>query len=195
MYSLIGFRLAAQIPEMAEIQKSLFVEENITQRIYLLRDRKVMLDRDLAILYGVKPIRLREQVKRNHGRFPEHFMFQLTDNEVAEMVSQNAIPSLQHLGGTLPYAFTEHGILMLASVLKSETAMQISIRIIEIFIKMRELFTNQKDILLKLDQLDRKVVNHDADIQTVFKILNQMLKEPESPPRRRIGFRRAMDDD
>jgi len=154
-----------------------------------------MLDRDLAILYGVKPIRLREQLKRNLTRFPAHFVFQLTEDEVAHMVSQNAIPSLQHLGGALPYAFSEHGILMLANILKSETAMQISIRIIEIFIKMRELFANQKDILLKLEKLDRQVVSHDADIQAVFKILKQMLTEPEPKPRRRIGFRRAKEED
>jgi len=152
-----------------------------------------MLDRDLAILYG--PIRLREQVKRNLHRFPGHFMFQLTEDEVNQMVSQNAIPSLQHLGGSLPSAFTEHGILMLATVLKSETAMQISIRIIEIFIKMRELFANQKDILRKLEQLDRLVVSHDEDIQAVFKILKQMLSEAQPPPRNRIGFRRVIEDD
>lgn len=80
-----------------------------------------MLDKDLAALYGVKPIRLREQVKRNINRFPDRFMFQLTENEVTFMVSQNAIPSKQHLGGTLPYAFTEHGVLMLANVLKKAT--------------------------------------------------------------------------
>ena len=180
---------------MEQNHSSHFIEEAITQKIYLLRSQKVMLDRDLAILYGVKPICLREQVKRNLTRFPEHFMFQLTEAEVTHMVSHSAIPSLQHLGGYLPYAFTERGILMLANVLKSDTALQISIRIIEIFIKMRELFANQKDILLKLEKLDRQVVNHDADIQTVFKILKQMLTEPEPKPRRTIGFRRAKEED
>ncbi len=90
-----------------------------------------MLDRDLALLYGVKPIRLREQVKRNLLKFPTNFMFQLTKQEVEIVVPQNAIPSRMHLGGTLPYAFTEHGILMLANVLKSKKAIQVSIRIIE----------------------------------------------------------------
>ena len=97
-----------------------------------------MLDRDLAELYGVKSIRLREQVKRNQERFPENFMFQLTEKEVEKMVSQNAIPSKQHLGGYLPYAFTEHGVLMLANVLKSNQAITMSIRIIEIFVKLRK---------------------------------------------------------
>ncbi len=176
-------------------QDAVFIEEHITQKIYFLRARKVMLDRDLAILYNVKAIRLREQVKRNINRFPSHFMFQLTEDEVTQMVSQDAIPSLQHLGGALPYAFTEHGILMLASTLKSETAMQISVKIIEIFIKMRELLINQKDFLLKLEQLDRKVLSHETSIQTILKILKQMVKVPESPPRKRIGFRRSTDDD
>src|SRR6187431_930962 len=91
-------------------------DQVLLNKIYLIRKHKVMLDRDLAELYGVKAIRLREQVKRNQQRFPENFMFQLRENEVDNMVSQNAIPSKQHLGGTLPYAFTEHGVLMLANV-------------------------------------------------------------------------------
>ena len=118
-------------------------DEALVNKIFLLRNQRVMLDRDLADLYGVKAIRLREQVKRNVERFPGHFMFQLTEQETEIMVSQNAIPSKKHLGGTLPYAFTEHGVLMLANVLKSERAMQMSIRIIEVFIKMREMLLTQ----------------------------------------------------
>ena len=97
-----------------------------------------MLDKDLANLFAVRAIRLREQVKRNRDKFPSHFMFQLTDYEVDIMVSQNAIPSRQHLGGSLPFVFTEHGVLQLANVLKSKRATQVSIRIIEIFVKMRK---------------------------------------------------------
>ena len=95
-------------------------DEVVMNKIYNIRNHKVMLDRDLAELYGVKSIRLREQVKRNITKFHEHFMFQLTEIEVEIMVSQNAIPSKSHLGGTLPFVFTEHGVLMLANVLKSE---------------------------------------------------------------------------
>jgi hypothetical protein len=94
-------------------------DEVITSKIYLVRKEKIMLDRDLAELFDVKAIRLREQVKRNLEKFPQHFIFQLTDKEVDSMVSQNAIPSKQHLGGALPYVFTEHGVLQLANVLKS----------------------------------------------------------------------------
>ncbi len=125
-------------------------DEIISTKIYLIRDKKVMLDRDLAGLYDIKAIRLREQVKRNLERFPENFMFQLSEKEVDILVSQNAIPSRKHLGGYLPYAFTEHGILMLANVIKSERAIKMSIRIIEIFVSMREMLLAYKDILHKL---------------------------------------------
>ena len=110
-------------------------DEVVMNKIYQIRDHRVMLDRDLAELYGVKAIRLREQVKRNQKRFTVTFMFQLTEMEVENMVSQNAIPSRQHLGGYLPYAFTERGVLMLANVLKSDQAIRMSIRIVEIFVK------------------------------------------------------------
>jgi hypothetical protein len=103
---------------MSKVSKSIVPDEVLINKIYLLRGEKVMLDRDLAELYDVKSIRLREQVKRNIDRFPEKFMIQLTEEEVDIMVSQNAIPSKQVLGGSLPYAFTEHGVLMLANVLK-----------------------------------------------------------------------------
>ncbi len=102
-------------------EKNLVIpDEVVMNKIHLIRDHKIMLHRDLAELYGVKAIRLREQVKRNQERFPENFMFQLTESEIALMVSQNAIPSKQHLDGHLPNAFTEHGVLMLANVLKSD---------------------------------------------------------------------------
>jgi hypothetical protein len=153
-----------------------------------------MFDKDLAELYGVKAIRLREQVKRNAKKFPENFMIHLTNEEVEMMVSQNAIPSRKYLGGYLPYAFTEHGVLMLATVLKSDTAIQVSLRIIEIFVKMRELLSSHKDILLKLEQLEKKVTDHDEDIQMIFQALKQLLNPPAAA-RSRIGFKRSNDKD
>ena len=147
-----------------------------------------MLDRDLATLYGVMAIRLREQVKRNRERFPENFMFQLSEKEVEDMVSQNAIPSKQHLGGYLPYAFTEHGVLMLANVLKSEQAITMSIRIIEIFVKLREVLLTHKDILLKLEQFEKRAVRQDGDIKLIFKYLKELLN-PQTEPMRKIGFK------
>lgn len=165
----------------------LIANDIIESKIYLLRGQKVILDRDLAVLYDVKPIRLREQVKRNTKRFPESFMFQLTEKEVDMMVSQNAIPSKQHLGGYLPYAFSEHGILMLANVLKSERAIEVSIKIIEIFVKFREMLLTHKDILLKLEQIEKNVTSHDENIQLIFKYLKQLLNPPKEE-RRKIGF-------
>ena len=164
-------------------------DEVVMSKIYQIRGVKVMLDRDLAELYGVKAIRLREQVKRNQERFPDNFMFQLTELEVEKMVSQNAIPSRQHLGGYLPYAFTEHGVLMLANVLKSEQAIRMSIRIIEIFVKLREVLLTHKDILLKLQQLEKSAVRQDGDIKLIFKYLRKLLN-PKTRPLRKIGFRR-----
>lgn len=165
-------------------------DQVLVDKIVIIRGQKVMFDRDLAELYGVKPIRLREQVKRNISRFPENFMFQLTDEEVNVMVSQNAIPSKKHLGGSLPYAFTEHGVLMLSNVLKSERALVMSIRIIEIFVKLREALLSHKDILLKVERLERKVVTNDADIKLIFEYLKELL-DPKTEPMRKIGFRQS----
>ncbi len=126
--------------------KKIVPREIIQSKIFIIREKKVMLDKDLALLYGIKPIRLREQVKRNLKRFPSDFMFQLTENEVDVMVSHFAIPSRKHLGGHLPYAFTEQGVLMLSSVLNSEKAIQINIQIMRAFNKLRELMIEHRDL-------------------------------------------------
>ncbi len=165
-------------------------EKFLVNKIYFLREQKVMLDRDLAELYGVQAKRLREQVKRNLNRFPKNFMFQLTAEEAEILVSQNVIPSLQHLGGTLPYAFSEHGILMLANVLKSEEAVQMSVRIIEIFVKMRELLSIHKDILLQLENLEKRVGANSNDIQKIFSALKKLL-DPERPPMEKVGYKNS----
>ena len=161
----------------------------IKDKIYYLRDQKVMLDKDLAVLYGVKTIRLREQVKRNRDRFPKQFMFQLTDEEANYMVSQFAIPSKQQLGGFLPYAFTEYGILMVANVLKSSRAILMSIRIIEVFVKMHEMLMTQKDLLTQLELIEKRVGRNSDDIQIIFKTLKQLLASPQVP-RPQIGYKR-----
>ena len=169
--------------------------EIISSKIYLVRGKKVMLDKDLAILFDVKAIRLREQVKRNIEKFPLHFMFQLTDEEAAVMVSQNAIPSKQHLGGTLPYVFTEYGVLQLANVLRSDQATQMSIRIIEIFIKMRELMSSHKEILQKIESIENKDIEQDEEISLIFEYLKRFEKskkaEIEQKKRPRIGYKQA----
>ncbi len=169
-------------------------DEIVMSKIYVLRQQRVMLDKDLAELYDMLPIRLRQQVKRNMERFPEKFMFQLTEEEVDAMVSQFVIPSKQSLGGTLPYAFTEHGVLMLANVLRSKTAVAVSIRIIEIFVKMREMLSTQTEVLLKLELLETQVAGHDEHIQVIFAHLKELLNPPEKP-RPRVGFRRSDEED
>ena len=170
------------------INKITVVDEIMVNKIYYIRKQKIMLDRDLAELYGVRAIRLREQVKRNIVRFPENFMFQLTAKEVETMVSQKAIPSKQQLGGFLPYAFTEHGVLMLASILKSKQALNVSVRVIEIFIKMREMLLTNKDILLQMQKVEKKLTAHDKDIRLIFEAIKLLLNPPQEP-RKRIGFK------
>ena len=166
---------------MAKALNSILIpDEILMSKIFYIRNQKVMLDRDLADLYGVQAIRLREQVKRNSLRFPSNFMFQLNKNEVELMVSQNAIPSKSNLGGYLPYVFTEHGVLMLANVLKSEKAMQVSIRIIEIFVKLREMLFTHKDILIQLEKIEKKITEHDEGIKVIFQYLKELLEEPKN---------------
>ena len=170
------------------VRKIPLADDIILSKIYYIRNQKIMLDKDLAELYGVQAIRLREQVKRNLGRFPSNFMFQLTANEVETMVSQNAIPSKQQLGGFLPYVFTEHGVLMLASVLKSKQALDVNISVIEIFVKMREMLSTNKDILMQMQKVENKLTAHDEDTRVIFEALKQLLNPPQER-RKRIGFK------
>ena len=166
--------------------KSLIPEEVIDSKIYLIQGHKVMLDKDLAVIYGVKPIRLREQVKRNTERFPADFMFQLNEQEIDLMVSQNAIPSRKHLGGYQPYVFTEQGVAMLATVLKSETAIQANIAIMRAFVRLRQMLASNADLARKLATLESK---YDAQFRVVFDAIRELMAPPV-PKRRKIGFRR-----
>lgn len=167
----------------------IITDEMVMTKIFLIRGHKVMLDRDLAALYNVKPIRLREQVKRNIEKFPLHFMFQLSEDETESMVSQNAIPSRQHLGGSLPYVFTEYGVLQLTNVLRSEKATKMSIRIIEVFVKMREMLTDTLSLKLDIEQIKIKLKNQDKNIELVFKYLDELIDKQKSPKNRKdVGF-------
>lgn len=163
----------------------LIPQEAIQNQIFLLRSQKIMLDKDLAALYGVKPIRLREQVKRNINRFPSDFMFQLTEREVEAMVSHFAIPSRQHLGGHLPYAFTEHGILMLSSVLASERAVEVNIQIMRTFTKLRRLMLEHSDLRRKIEAMEKK---YDHQFKIVFQAIKELLEPPPPKPKGPIGF-------
>jgi len=179
---------------MAKAVKIMAVaDEMIVTKIYFIRGQKVMLDEDLAELYQVATGRLNEQVKRNIDRFPHDFMFQLTEEGFKNLKSQFATSSW---GGRrkLPFAFTEHGVLMLSSVLNSSIAVSVNIQIMRIYTKMREFLLTNQEILLKLEQLERKVSRHDEDIQLIFKYLKQLLNPPQEP-RPRIGFRRKDEQD
>jgi phage regulator Rha-like protein len=147
-----------------------------------------MLDSDLAELYGLETKRLKEQVNRNIDRFPKHFMFQLTKDENEILRSQFATLRHGEHSKYLPYAFTEHGVLMLSNVLKSKRAIEMSIKIIDVFVEIREMLLTHKDILLKLDQLEKQVTQNSEDIRMIFAALKQLLTPPESP-RQRIGFK------
>ena len=146
----------------------MITENSIKDKIHTIRGLKVMLDRDLADLYEVKSIRLREQVKRNIGRFPSDFMFQITEHEVKFMVSQNAIPSKQHLGGYLPYVFTEQGVAALSGVLKSKKAVEINVQIIRAFVSMRKFISTNAQIFHRLDNIERKHIDYDKKFEKVF---------------------------
>jgi len=162
-------------------------DEVVISKIHLIRSQKVMLDVDLAELYHVETRRLNERVKRNIDRFPEDFMFQLTEEEWQNLMSHFATSSW---GGRrkIPYAFTEHGVLMLSSVLNSDRAIQVNIQIMRIYIKLKEMLMTNKDILLKLEKLERNVITHDQDIKVVFGYLKELLN-PKTEPMRKIGFK------
>lgn len=166
----------------------LLSDEQLLGKLHFIRGQRIMLDRDLAELYGVEVKRLKEQVRRNMERFPEAFMFELTLEEDHALRSQNATLKQGEHGKYPPFAFTEHGILMLANVLRSERAIAVSIRIIDLFVRMREVMLAHQDILLRLEQLERRVGEHGADIQALFQYLKQLLAPP-SEPRKRIGFK------
>ena len=159
----------------------------IIDKIFVVRGLKVMLDKDLAEMYGVPTFRLNEAVKRNSLRFPEDFMFQLTENEFKNLISQFAISSW---GGTrkMPYAFTEHGVAMLSSVLRSERAIQVNIQIIRVYTRMKSLLLDNKDIWLKIEKIEQSLAKKDEEVQAIFKVLKNLLVKEEKP-REPIGFK------
>lgn len=153
--------------------------EDIQGRIYTLRGLQVMLDKDLAPFYDVKPIRLREQVKRNIKRFPPDFMFQLTEDEVDFMVSQNAIPSKQYLGGSLPYVFTEQGVATISAVLTSDRAIEVNIQIMRAFVAMRRFILSNAQVFQRLDTLELKQVETDQKIDKVLTAIERKDIQPK----------------
>ena len=161
---------------------------NIERHIYTIRGIQVMLDRDLAELYGVKPIRLREQVKRNCNRFPEDFMFQISEDEVDYMVSQNAIPSRRHLGGTLPYVFTEQGVAGISGVLNSTRAVEINIAIMRAFVKMRQFLADNANLFMRLESIEKRQLLHELKADEKFEQLFNALEDKSIKPKQGIFY-------
>jgi hypothetical protein len=163
----------------------------IESLIYTIRGLRVMLDSDLAKIYGVSTMRLNEQFKRNSSRFPSDFSFQLTQQEFADLISQIAI-SKRGRGGRrkLPWVFTEHGALMLASVLNSPIAVEASVRVVRAFVLMREQLTANKELAQKLVELESRVSGHDEAIQNLFEAIRQLVEPPLPENRKQIGFMR-----
>lgn len=159
----------------------------IKGRIHLVRGQKVMLDRDLAELYGVETKQLKRQVRRNMGRFPEDFMFELTEEEAERSRSQFGTLKRGKNIKYLPMAFTDQGVAMLSSVLSSEQAILVNIQIIRVFTRMREMLLSHREILLKLEQLEGRVDGHDEEIQALFDHLTALVS-PVGQSRRAIGF-------
>lgn len=169
----------------APAQAALAPLEHIEERIYVIRGQKVMLDTDLAVLYGIPTYRLNEQVKRNRRRFPEDFMFQLTDDEAESLTSQIAM-SKKGRGGrrTYPYAFTEQGVAMLSSVLNSERAIEVNIAIMRAFVRLRSVLAAHKELARRLEALEKQTKQN---FSVVFKLLAQIIADEEKP-KRKIGF-------
>jgi hypothetical protein len=168
----------------------LIPEEVITSKIFYIRNKKVMLDSDLAELYQVETKRLNERVKRNLDRFPEDFMFQLTADEFQILKSQFATSSW---GGrrTLPFAFTEHGVLMLSSVLNSDRAIKVNIQIMRTYTKFREMLNDTLSLKLEIEDIKKKISNHSKNIELVFNYLDELMEKKENPnSRNKIGYKK-----
>ena len=165
-------------------------EELISNKIYFIRNQKVMLDRDLAMLYGIETRVLKQAVKRNISRFPDDFMFELSQIEFDNLKSQIVTSSW---GGTrkLPSVFTEHGVLMLSSVLNSDKAIQTNIQIMRIFTKVRQMLLDTTDLKIDIMQIQKKLENHDKNIELVFSYLDELTDRKENTkPRTKIGYKK-----
>lgn len=156
--------------------------------ILTIRDQKVMLDADLAELYGVETRALNQAVKRNRNRFPEDFLFQLTADEKSEVITNCDHLARLKFAKSLPYAFTEHGALMAANILSSPEAAAMSIYVVRAFIKQREILLAQTHVLKRLAQMDAKLLRHDAALRTIWRELQPLLAPPPTAPKPQIGF-------
>jgi phage regulator Rha-like protein len=161
--------------------------ERIEQKIFLIRGLRVMLDTDLAEMYGVEVKQLKRQVRRNIDRFPSDFMFELSKDEYHALRCQFGTLKRGTHSKYLPYAFTEQGVAMLSSVLNSSRGIQVNIAIMRVFVKLREILSAHKELAYKLTELERRIEKHGGEIRSIFKAIRQLMAPPEKP-RRRIGF-------
>ena len=168
-------------------KKSLIPSESVVNKILVIRKQKVILDRDLAMMYGVETRALKQAVKRNIKRFPTDFMFTLSKKEIEKMVSQNVIPSKSYFGGANPMAFSEQGVAMLSTVLNSERAIEVNILIMRAFVKLREIISTHKKVEEKLKEFENKLKKHDDQIVQIIQVINQLITPPASP-KKKIGF-------
>ena len=168
--------------------KSIVPAGKIEQRILMIRGEKIIIDADLAEFYGVPTKRLNEQVKRNKDRFPEDFMFQLNGDEKSEVVAKCDHLEKLKFSKVLPYAFTEHGAIMAASVLNSPQAAEISIFIVRAFVKLRQAISEHKELSRKISQIERHLSGHDEQINTIIKTIKQLIQPAPVPKKIRIGF-------
>ncbi len=166
---------------------------DIARLIHVIRGRRVMLRADIAKLYGVAPKVLIQAVKRNRGRFPPDFLFQLSREELLNLKSQIVTSSWGGLRRAYPYAFTEQGVAMLSSVLRSKRAIQANVSIMRAFVRIRELSAQNREILQKLNELERRVDQHDANIGALIDAIRESVAPPEEP-RQRIGFHSSEND-
>ena len=169
-------------------EKSIIPTGKIEQRILLIRGQKVIIDADLAEFYGVPTGRLNEQVKRNKERFPEDFMFKLGADEKSEVVAKCDHLEKLKFSKALPYAFTEHGAIMAASVLNSPQAAEVSIYIVRAFVKLRQVISEHKELTRKISQIERHLSGHDEQINAIIKTIKQLIQPAPVPKKRRIGF-------
>lgn len=168
--------------------KSIIPAESLINKILFIRKQKVILDRDLAVLYGVETRVLKQAVRRNIKRFPKDFMFQLTKEEFLNWRSQTVMSKSEEMGlRHLPFAFTEQGVAMLSSVLKSERAIEVNILIMRAFVKLREIISTHKKVEVKLKELEQKLKEHDDQIVQIIQVINQLITPPRSP-KKKIGF-------
>lgn len=184
VYIIIEEKMATNLTSL------LIPEEVIMNKIFFIRGQKVMIDRDLAELYGVETKRLKEQVKRNISRFPTHFMFELTKAENEILRSQIATLKQGEHSKYLPYVFTEYGILMLSNVLKSSRAIGVSIKIIDVFVKLRQVLSDHTEIRLAIEKVEKKTDNNTKNIEVVFQYLDELIEKKEkTKSRKQIGYK------